>query len=210
MTTTDPASMGEPLSEAERGISVEAIRSRVDHQLKLDRSVNTLAARNLAEAVDDRAYLLRRHDLLADAYEHAKEQKAKYEQRVIGWREQCSLATRERDAALVNARQLQERLDAATARVGVLEGQLATARASLIATAVGSHEHWEFIRGMEGKKDHYTPEATAFAEGSEKGSLSMLQAFLEATGEAHLDDETTAAEEVREAALGLDGGDPGE
>jgi hypothetical protein len=71
--------------------------------------------------VEDTEHLLKRVELLEQTYEHAKEQRVEYERRVIGWREQCSLATRERDLALVNAGQLQGRLDTA-------EGQLATAR----------------------------------------------------------------------------------
>jgi hypothetical protein len=98
------------------------------------------------------------------------------------------------------AQQLQGRLDTA-------EGQLATARDALVLQAVGARKHYEFIRGMEGKKPHYTPEATAFAEGSEKDSLLMLQTFLQSTGEVVADDECTEAEAIVEAALGLGEGD---
>ena len=71
----------------------------------------------------DLAFLLRRLDLMTTAYQHAKEQRDKYAQRVIGWREQCSLATRERDAALVQAKQLQGRLDTAEGRLAHFAAQ---------------------------------------------------------------------------------------
>lgn len=51
MTDTGPS---QPLTDAE----LARIRNNVEHQLKVDRSVNTTAIRNLAEAVDDRAALL--------------------------------------------------------------------------------------------------------------------------------------------------------
>jgi len=106
------------------------VPSDTDRRVEIRRrlAMAKIAASNAPETfwhtfVEDTEHLLKRVELLEQAYEHAKESRVKYERRVIQWREQCSLATRERDAALVNAKQLQGRLDTAEGRVAHFAAQ---------------------------------------------------------------------------------------
>lgn len=113
------------------------------------------------------------------------------------------------DTALLT---LLDELEAARARVGVLEGQLATARQQQLCTVVGAYVAWD----IDNAKRNDLPITHSIADKSEgklRGAMATFQELLVALGEIEGDEDLEEVWELVEAemqsagsALGLDGG----
>jgi hypothetical protein len=114
--------------------------------------------------------------------------------------------------AQIRADEAEAERDAATSQVGVLEGQLATARQQQLCTVVGAYVAWE----IDNAKRNDLPITHSIADGSAgklRGAMATFQELLVALGEIEGDEDLEEVWAVVEAEmkseradLGLDGG----